>query len=173
MRVDEVVEKSRCETTCKLVHSWWGHRQDGVEDDSNSRRGGWWGHRHAGYADTIVFSKLQFISNSATTSLSDSANMSSVFWSSSYDIETGWSWTHWKRDNNVIILDMVPAPDTLWINRYVHAKVLRHLFWANLVMYRIRALSPCCGRLPLVVSKPRLFLLYTPRSRRCLDLGFL
>ena len=42
---------------------------------------GWWGHRHTGYVDTVVFSKLQFISNWATTSLSDSANMSSVFWS--------------------------------------------------------------------------------------------
>ena len=84
----------------------------------------------------------------------------------------GWSWTRWKGDNNAVVLDLVTAPDPSWINRYVHAKVLRHLFWANLVMYRIWALSPCCGRLPLVVSNPRSFLLYIPRSRRCLDLGF-
>ena len=34
---------------------------------------------HAGHVDTIVFSKLQFISNSATTSLSNSADTSLVF----------------------------------------------------------------------------------------------
>jgi hypothetical protein len=77
-----------------------------------------------------------------------------------------------ERDNDAVVLDLVPAPDLSWINRYVHDKVLHHLFWANLVMYRIRALSPCCGRLPLVASNPRSLLLYIPRSRRCLDSGF-
>jgi len=91
---------------------------------------------------------------------------------SSYDIETGWSWTRWKGDNDSVILDLVPAPDPSWINRYVHDKVLHHLFWANCVMYRIRALSPCCGHLSLVASNPRSLLLYIPRSRCCLDLGF-
>ena len=90
----------------------------------------------------------------------------------SYDIETGWSQTRWKGDNDAVILDLVPAPDPSWINRYVHDKVLRHLFWANLVMYRIRALSPCCRRLPLVASNTRSFLLYISRRRYCLDLGF-
>jgi hypothetical protein len=36
-------------------------------------------HRYTRYVDTIVFSKLQIFSNSATTSFSDSANTSSVF----------------------------------------------------------------------------------------------
>ena len=91
---------------------------------------------------------------------------------SSYDIETGWSWTCWKGDNDAVDLDLVPALDYSWINLYVHDKVLCHLFWANLVMYRIWALSPCCGRLPLVASNPRSLLLYIPCSRRCLDSGF-
>jgi len=90
----------------------------------------------------------------------------------SYDIETGWSWTRWKGDNDAVVLDLVPSPDLSWINRYVHDKVLRYLFWANLVMYRIRALSPCCGRFPLVASNPSSLLLYIPCSRRCLDSGF-
>jgi len=77
-----------------------------------------------------------------------------------------------ERENDAVVLDLVPAPDRLWINHYVHDKVLRHLFWANLVMYRIRALSPCCGRLSLVASNPRSLLLYIPHRRCCLDLGF-
>ena len=50
---------------------------------------------------------------------------------------TGWSWTHWKGDDDTVILDLVLAPDRPWINLCDHDKVLRHLFWANLVMYRV------------------------------------
>jgi hypothetical protein len=78
----------------------------------------------------------------------------------------------WKGDIDAVVLDLVLAPDLSWINHYVHDKLLCHLFWANLVLYRIRALSPCCGCLPLVVSNSRSLLLYIPRSHRCLDLGF-
>jgi len=67
-------------------------------------------------------------------------------------------------NDDVVVLDLVPAPELSWINLYVHDKVLRHLFWANLVMYQIRALSPCCGCLPLVASNPRSLLLYFPCS---------
>ncbi|KAG0514640.1 hypothetical protein BDA96_10G210500 [Sorghum bicolor] len=43
----------------------------------------------------------------------------------------------WKGDDDAIILDLVPAPDGPWINLCDHDKVLRHLFWANLAMYRV------------------------------------
>jgi len=91
---------------------------------------------------------------------------------SSYDIKTRWSWTRWKGDDAAVILDLVPALDLSWINLYDQGKMLCHLFWANLAMYRIRVLSPCCERLSLVASNSRLFLLYIPRSRHCLDWGF-
>ena len=56
---------------------------------------------------------------------------------SSYDIETGRSWMRWKGDNDAVILDLVQAPDGSWIILCDHGKVLRHLFWANLAMYRV------------------------------------
>jgi hypothetical protein len=39
----------------------------------------WWGHSHAGHTDAMVFPKLQFVPNSVATSLSDSADTSSLF----------------------------------------------------------------------------------------------
>ena len=57
---------------------------------------------------------------------------------SSYDIETGRSWMRWKGDDDAVILDLVPAPDGSWIILCDHGKVLCHLFWANLAMYRVR-----------------------------------
>ncbi|KAG0514639.1 hypothetical protein BDA96_10G210400 [Sorghum bicolor] len=36
-----------------------------------------------------------------------------------------------------IVLDLVLAPDGLWINLCDHGKVLHHLFWVNLAMYRV------------------------------------
>ena len=58
---------------------------------------------------------------------------------SSYDIETRTSWTRLKGDDDAIILDLLLAPDDPWINPCDHDKVLRHLFWANLAMYRVGA----------------------------------
>jgi len=56
---------------------------------------------------------------------------------STYDIETERSCTRWKGDDDAIILDLVPAPYGMWINLCDHGKVLHHLFWVNLAMYRV------------------------------------
>ena len=55
---------------------------------------------------------------------------------SSYDIETGRSWMHWKGDDDAVVLDLVPAPEGPWIILCDHDKVLRPI-WANLAMYRV------------------------------------
>ncbi|KAG0514033.1 hypothetical protein BDA96_10G154600, partial [Sorghum bicolor] len=60
------------------------------------------------------------------------------FITSSYDIKTGSSWTRWKGDDVSVNLDLVPALDSWWINLYDYENMLRHLFWANLAMYRVR-----------------------------------
>jgi hypothetical protein len=46
----------------------------------------------------------------------------------SYDIKTGCSWMRWKGDDDAIVLDLVLAPEGLWIILCDHGKVLRHLF---------------------------------------------
>ncbi|KAG0514021.1 hypothetical protein BDA96_10G153400 [Sorghum bicolor] len=55
----------------------------------------------------------------------------------SYHVTLGFS----RHVVNVSIItssyDVERAPDRPWINLCDHDKVLRHLFWANLVMYRV------------------------------------
>jgi hypothetical protein len=46
----------------------------------------------------------------------------------SYDIEMGRSWMCWKGDDDAVVLDLVPAPEGLWIILCDHDKVLYHLF---------------------------------------------
>jgi hypothetical protein len=46
----------------------------------------------------------------------------------SYDIETGHSWIRWKGDDDAVVLDLVLAPEGLWIILCDHGKLLRHLF---------------------------------------------
>jgi hypothetical protein len=46
----------------------------------------------------------------------------------SYDIETGRSWMRFKGDDDVVVLDLVPAPEDPWIILCDHGKVLCHLF---------------------------------------------
>ena len=43
----------------------------------------------------------------------------------------------WKGDDDAVVLDLVPAPEGPWIILCENGKVLRHLFWANLAMYRV------------------------------------
>ena len=40
-------------------------------------------------------------------------------------------------DNDAVVLDLVLALDHAWINLCDHGKVLYHLFWAILPMYRV------------------------------------
>ena len=54
----------------------------------------------------------------------------------------------WNRDDKMLLLVLVPAPETAWIILRVHEKVLHHLFWAFSGFVLCRALSPCCGRPP-------------------------
>jgi hypothetical protein len=59
----------------------------------------------------------------------------------SYDIETRRISTHWKEDDDVVDLVMVLAPEVACIILCDHDKVQRHLFWANLAVYRVRPLA--------------------------------
>ena len=58
----------------------------------------------------------------------------------------------WNRDDETLLLVLVPAPKASWIILYDHGKVLRNLFWA---FFRL-----------CIVSGLKL------SSRRRLDLGF-
>ena len=97
---------------------------DGVEDDSNSRRGGWWGHRHAGHARTGLISKLQVDSNSVFTFISDSANTPARFRRYLPHTESEWG------DLGCVgivttrrfFLVLVPAPEASWIILCDHKK---------------------------------------------------
>ena len=54
----------------------------------------------------------------------------------------------WNRDDEMLLLVLVPAPETAWIILHVHEKVLHHLFWAFSGFVSCWALAPCCGRPP-------------------------
>ena len=73
----------------------------------------------------------------------------------------------WNRDDEMLLLVLVPAPEALWIILCDHGNVLRHLFW---VFFRLCIVSGLKSKLwvPLLVA-PLSFKL----SRcRYLDLGF-
>jgi hypothetical protein len=63
----------------------------------------------------------------------------------SYDIKTRRISTHWKEDDDTVDLVMVLAPEVAWIMLCEHDKVLRHLFWANLAVYRVGPLAQVVG----------------------------
>ena len=90
---------------------------------------------------------------------------------SSYEIEARWSWARWEGDDDADVYNLIPALDHSWINLCDLDKVLCHLFWANMAMYRVWALSPSCGRLPQVASNPMSSLFYIPHRSHWLDLG--
>ena len=43
----------------------------------------------------------------------------------------------WKGDDDAVSLVLVLALEVSWIMLCVHDKVLRHLSWANLALYRV------------------------------------
>jgi hypothetical protein len=43
----------------------------------------------------------------------------------------------WKEDNESILLVLVQAPEDSWIILCDHDKLLHHLFWAKLALYRV------------------------------------
>ncbi|KAF8760518.1 hypothetical protein HU200_010143 [Digitaria exilis] len=43
----------------------------------------------------------------------------------------------WKENDDAVIWVQVLAPEPSWIILCDHEKVLRHLFWANLALYRV------------------------------------
>ena len=61
----------------------------------------------------------------------------------------------WNRDDEALLLVLVPVPETSWNILCYHRKVLRHLFWAFSGFVSCLALGPCCGR-PLVAPNPRM-----------------
>jgi hypothetical protein len=66
----------------------------------------------------------------------------------SYDVEMRRISTHWKEDDDTIDLVLVLAPEVAWIMLCNHDKVLRHLFWANLAVYRVGPLAQVVGAPP-------------------------
>jgi hypothetical protein len=63
----------------------------------------------------------------------------------SYDVETRHISTRWKEDNDAVDLVLVLAPEVACIILCDHDKVLRHLFWVNLAMYRVGPLAQVVG----------------------------
>ncbi|KAF8652448.1 hypothetical protein HU200_062780 [Digitaria exilis] len=43
----------------------------------------------------------------------------------------------WRGNDDAVILVLVLSPEPLWIILCDHEKMLRHLFWANLALYRV------------------------------------
>jgi hypothetical protein len=83
-----------------------------------------WTHRHYGLPQVAIRPQL---SCHVTLGFSRHVVTVSVI-TFSYDIETGRSWMHWKGDDDAVVLDLVPAPESLWIILCDHGKVLHHLF---------------------------------------------
>ena len=61
----------------------------------------------------------------------------------------------WKGDDDAINLVLVLAPEHSWIMLCDHDKVVRHIFWANLALYRVGPSAHVVG-CPLVAPNPRL-----------------
>ena len=61
----------------------------------------------------------------------------------------------WNRDDETILLVLVPAPEASWIILCDHGKVLRHLFWAFFRLYILSGLKPKLWVPPLVAPNPR------------------
>ena len=77
----------------------------------------------------------------------------------SYDVETRRISTRWKEDDDTVDLFLVLAPEVAWIMLCDHDKVLRHLFWANLAVYRVGPLAQVVGALswsPTTLGRPSL-----------------
>jgi len=51
----------------------------------------------------------------------------------------------WNRDDETLLLVLVPTPETSWDILCDHRKVLHRLFWVFSGFVSCRALSPCCG----------------------------
>ncbi len=83
-----------------------------------------WTHRRYGLSQVAIHPQL-----SCHVTLGFSRHVVTVLVISlSYDIKTGRSWMRWKGDDDAVVLDLVPAPEGLWIILCDHVKVLRHLF---------------------------------------------
>ena len=52
----------------------------------------------------------------------------------------------WNRDDETLLLVLVPDQEALWIILCDSGKVLQHLFWAFSGFVSCRTLSPSCGR---------------------------
>jgi hypothetical protein len=63
----------------------------------------------------------------------------------SYDVETRRISTCWKEDDDAVDLVLVLAQEVAWTMLCDHDKVLRHLFWANLAVYRVGPLAQVVG----------------------------
>jgi hypothetical protein len=66
----------------------------------------------------------------------------------SYDVETRCINTRWKEDDDTIDMVLVLAPEVARIMLCDHDKVLRHLVWANLAVYRVGPLAQVVGAPP-------------------------
>ena len=61
---------------------------------------------------------------------------------------------HWNRDDETLLLVLVPDQEASWIILCDHGIVLWHLFWAFLGFVLCWALSPSCGRPTLGHPQP-------------------
>jgi hypothetical protein len=85
----------------------------------------------------------------------------------SYGVETRRTSTRWKEDDDAVDLVLVLAPEVTCIILCDHDKVLRHLFWANLAVYRVGPLAQVVGAPFLVSHNPRTTLPLHKLSSRC------
>ena len=79
---------------------------------------------------------------------------------------------HWNRDDEMLLLVLVLAPEASWIILCDHGKVLHHLFWASSGFVSCWNLSPCCGRPLVAPTLGRLWSSHKLSSRCRLDSGF-
>jgi hypothetical protein len=77
----------------------------------------------------------------------------------SYDVEMRRISTCWKEDDDAVDLVLVLAQEVAWTMLCDHDKVLRHLFWANLAVYRVGPLAQVVGApswSPTTLGRPSL-----------------
>jgi hypothetical protein len=70
-----------------------------------------WTHRHYGLSQVAIRPQ-----HSCHVTLGFSRHVVTIsVITLSYDIKTGRSWMRWKGDDDAVVLDLVPAPEGLWI----------------------------------------------------------
>jgi hypothetical protein len=99
----------------------------------------WRGRRHAGHVHVMVFTKLQVSHQLGHhVRLGFSRHSCTVLVISPlYGVQMKWSWMRWNRDDETLLLVLVPAPETSWNILCDHEKMFCHLFWAFSGLYRV------------------------------------